>query len=80
MTWGPKPNLGPLEVELPLHPTEWGDGRNAGALARAAEGDSTAEVVAVCKLCGTVRCYDLADKSEQMVLGGTCPGTSPEPV
>ena len=49
-------------------------------IVREAKEVSTAEVVAVCELCGTVRRCDLADKSEQMVLGGTCPGTSPEPV
>jgi hypothetical protein len=46
---------------------------------RPAADASVAEVVAVCELCGTVRRYDLANKSEQMIIGGTCPGTSPEP-
>lgn len=36
-------------------------------------------VVAVCELCGTVRTYEIASKTDQMILGGACPGTSPEP-
>jgi RNase P subunit RPR2 len=40
---------------------------------------SVAEVVAVCELCGTIRRYDLAKTTEQLIIGGTCPKTSPEP-
>lgn len=38
-----------------------------------------AEEIAVCELCGTIRRYDLKSPKNQMILGGTCPGTSPEP-
>ena len=40
---------------------------------------ASSEVVAVCELCGTVRRYDLGAAGNTMILGGTCPGTSPEP-
>jgi hypothetical protein len=42
-------------------------------------GKEIAEIIACCELCGTVRRYDLADSSNSMILGGTCPGTAPEP-
>lgn len=48
-------------------------------IVRPAADASIAEVVAVCELCGTVRRYDLAKTTEQMIIGGTCPKTSPEP-
>ncbi len=41
--------------------------------------DQKSEAIGVCELCGTVRRYDLASTGNTMILGGTCPGTSPEP-
>jgi len=49
------------------------------ALVWPAASGQKSEVVAVCELCGTVRSYDLASGTNQMIIGGTCPGTSPEP-